>query len=125
MEVLGREGGDAVGGAAAAGDGEQGGGVVGAWKLGAVVVGAGPVAADRVGARGQMSFAVLARREEHRPGQLSSSPVLAVKSVPSAVVSPERSAAEGPPPERRVSSVISLGAKTRKGGPQKPAPRLV
>lgn len=26
---------------------------------------------------------------------------------------------------RRVSRVISLGAKTRKGGPQKPVPRLV
>lgn len=27
--------------------------------------------------------------------------------------------------ERRMSRVISLGAKTRKGGPQKPVPRLV
>ena len=27
--------------------------------------------------------------------------------------------------DRRVSNVISLGAKTLKGGPQKPVPRLV
>ena len=29
------------------------------------------------------------------------------------------------PRQRRVNSVISLGANTRKGGPQKPVPRLV
>ncbi len=48
--------------------------------------------------------------------------------APAAVVACRRRARRvpgGPQAARRVSSVISLGAKIRNGGPQKPVPRLV
>ena len=48
-------------------------------------------------------------------------------SAPAAVVACRRArrVPGGPQAARRVSSVISLGAKIRNGGPQKPVPRLV
>lgn len=42
-----------------------------------------------------------------------------------ALVLPGRTVSTTQSGRRRVSTVISLGAKTRKGGPQNPVPRLV
>jgi hypothetical protein len=86
----------------------------------------GPCPGDRFG----VTALVGALRDQHERypcGERDAHPVSLRRQLSDERGEQLRIGEDGPEshPRRRVSIVISLGANTRKGGPQKPVPRLV